>query len=219
VLWVRAHARAHAPRAWLFSRGHAAHGSALHPGPKRPVSLAKILVSRRQWHMAHQQSRHHVFGNRVLVPKAIGQRAVRGQQGGGDGVGARCRRVEQTCLQGLGHGAVELNADHHVRVFIQRPVARLVQAIAQVTDAVLGPDKVSKPWRKLAAFWPWKTMFNGAVFMASQSGKRYGARRVHDPACKGPAAGRLGFSLCHGPWVGLLAQRQSGLHFDESAPP
>ena len=130
-------------------RAHFGAQRRLTTGPKRPLSLAQVLVSAGQRHMAHQQSRHHVFGDRVLVPKAIGQRAVRGQQGGGDGVGARRRRVEQTCLQGLGHGAVELNADHHVRGFIQRPLARLVQAIAQVADAVLGPDQGFKTLAKV----------------------------------------------------------------------
>ena len=118
-------------------------------GPKRPLALAQVLVSASQWHMARQQGGHHVLGNRVLMPKAIGQCAVRRQQRGRDGIGARRRGVEQPSLQGLGHGAVQLNADHHVRVFIQRLLARLVQPITQIADAVLRCDQCFKALAKI----------------------------------------------------------------------
>ena len=100
--------------------------------------------------MAHEQRRHHVFGNRALMAEAVAQRTLRRQQSRVNRIRACPRRVVQPQRLGLRHGRVELDADDHVCRFIVLALTRQGQAVTQVNDVVPGPHQRGKTLAEVA---------------------------------------------------------------------
>ena len=169
------------------AQGLRAQFGAQRMGCARPVSpalLAQIGVGLLQRHMAGEQGGHHIFGNRVFMPKAVAQRAVRRQQGGIDCVGAgRRRQIELERLRTRQVG-LQPNADNHIGRLKRRPFAGTLESVTQGLNLMACANERFHAGPKLASIGAMKNnaQLSGAHLAGSAALRGVEVRGLYLPA-------------------------------------
>ncbi len=112
------------------------------PGPEGPLAAPQVGVGPCQRHVALQQRREHVLGDRILVAVAVAQRGPRRQQRQVDRVGAGGGRLVQLRPPRRRQRRVELDTDDNVGRREVLGLSRGRQRIADVDDRVAGLEQL-----------------------------------------------------------------------------
>ena len=151
--------------------------------PIGPISLTQTAIRVNERYVSLEQRRHHVFGNRLLVPEAIAHDGPIGEQGEVDRVVASPRNVEQLQVRGPRQVVREADTDDRLGLRVRTSIVIAAQHVGQDGDPIRSIDK---PLKVMAEGRGVLAVEHDAHDVAIREGARAGGRIARQRCCLTP---------------------------------